>query len=278
MRNIHKNENALEGAYQALQRGIKCRQIYPATDFVSVVCIPSRLSPLRRRLFAGVVYGKDVRSAHMLTFTTDTSEVTYLMERDWRLRHLIETVGDLSYEVGGSAYEHVTHSVIEQMLSMKVGRAIEGRLHGLCGGEITCEAVLSLSVEEIRSCGIAARKAATLQELARTMPEPDLRALAELPDDEVRRALTAVLGIGKWTADMFLIFYLGRPDVLPVEDGTVRQVFRWLYGAPLTDDNVSEVVCSLWRPYSSTAVRYMYRALNLGIVDARQAADALLFG
>jgi DNA-3-methyladenine glycosylase II len=123
--------------------------------------------------------------------------------------------------------------------------------------------VLSLSPEQIRSCGVAARKAATLQELSRTMPEQRLRALAGLSDDEVRSALTAVRGIGRWTADMFLIFFLERPDVLPVEDGAVRQVFRWLYGAPLTDGNVREVVCSLWKPYSSTAVRYMYRALNL---------------
>lgn len=203
----------------------------------------------------------------MPTLTKDTPEVAYLMERDWRLRHLIEAVGDLGYEVTGGAYEHVAHSVIEQMLSMRVGRAIEGRLRGLCGGEITCESILSLSFEEIRSCGIAARKASTLQELARTLPECELRALAELPDDDVRAALMSVRGIGKWTADMFLIFYLGRPDVLPVEDGAVRQVFRWLYGAPLTDENVREVVCSLWRPYSSTAVRYMYRALNMGIVN-----------
>lgn len=65
---------------------------------------------------------------------------------------------------------------------------------------------------------------------------------------------------------MFLIFYLERPDVLPVEDGAVRQVFRWLYSATLTDDNVHEVVCSLWKPYSSTALRYMYRSLNSGFV------------
>lgn len=204
----------------------------------------------------------------MPTLTTNTPEVAYLMERDWRLGHLIEAVGDLSYEVSGSAFEHVAHSVIEQMLSMKVGRAIEGRLRELCGGEITGGAVLSLSLEEIHSCGVAARKAATLQELARTMPEQRLRALAVLSDDEVRSALTAVRGIGRWTADMFLIFYLERPDVLPVEDGAVRQVFRWLYGAPLTDDNVREVVCSLWKPYSSTAVRYMYRALNTGLVNS----------
>ena len=202
----------------------------------------------------------------MPTLTTNTPEVAYLMERDWRLRHLIEAVGDLSYEVSGSAFEHVAHSVIEQMLSMRAGRTIEGRLRGLCGGEITGEAVLSLSLEEIRSCGVAARKAATLQEFARTMPEQRLQALAGLSDDEVRAALTAVRGIGRWTADMFLIFYLERPDVLSVEDGAVRQVFRWLYGAPITDENLREVVCSLWRPYSSTAVRYMYRALNRGLL------------
>ncbi|MCI1933852.1 MAG: hypothetical protein LKJ31_01950 [Atopobiaceae bacterium] len=95
-------------------------------------------------------------------------------------------MGDLSYEVSGGAYERVAHSVIEQMLSMKVGRTIEGRLRRLCGSEITCEAVLSLSLEEIRSCSVAVRKATILQELARALPKCVLRALAGLPDDEVR--------------------------------------------------------------------------------------------
>lgn len=234
----------------------------------SDACVPPfRLNPLQRRVSAGIVYGNGYKAANIPTLMTQTPEVAYLMERDWRLRHLIETIGDLSYEVTGGAYEHVAHSVIGQMLSMKVGHAIEGRLRGLCGGEITCKAVISLSVEEIRSCGIAARKAAALQELARTMPKPELRALAGLSDDEVRCALTAVHGLGKWTDDMFLIYYLGRPDVLHVGDGAVGRVFKWLYGAPLTDDNLREVVCSLWRPYSSTAVRYMYRALNMGLVN-----------
>lgn len=71
------------------------------------------------------------------------------MERDCRPPHLIEVVGDLSYEVTGGVYEHVAHSVIEQMLSMKVGRAIEGRLRGICGGEITC--LMSVSVRNSAS-------------------------------------------------------------------------------------------------------------------------------
>lgn len=101
------------------------------------------------------------------------------------------------------------------------------------------------------------------------MSEQRLRALSKLSDDDVRTALTAVHGIGKWTADMFLIFYLERPDVLPVEDGAVRQVFKWLYGAPITDKGVRRVVCSLWKPCSSTAVRYMYSALNMGLLESK---------
>lgn len=211
----------------------------------------------------------------MPTLTSNTPEVAYLMERDWRLRHLIEAVGDLSYEVSGGAYEHVAHSVIEQMLSMKVGRAIEGRLHGLCGGEITSQAVLSLSIEEIRSVGIATKKARTLQELAERLPEPELIALVNLSDDEVRKVLTDIHGIGKWTADMFLIFYLDRPDVLPIEDKAIQQVFNWLYESPITDESVRNLVCSLWHPYSSIAVRYMYRALNNGFLESGTSINVL---
>lgn len=193
----------------------------------------------------------------MPTLATNTPEVAYLMERDWRLRRLIEAVGNLSYEVSGSAYEHVAHSVIEQMLSMKVGRTIEGRLRELCGGEITGETVLSLSLEEIRSCGVAARKAATLQKLARTTSEQRLRTLSKLSDDDVRTALTAVHDIGKRTARYVPNLLSRAPGRTAREDGAVRQVFKWLYGAPITDENVRVVICSLWQPYSSTAVRYI---------------------
>lgn len=211
----------------------------------------------------------------MPTLSIDCPEVSYIAERDWRLRHLIYAVSDLEYSVSGTAFSHLTHSVIEQMLSMKVGRAIEMRLKERCNGNICQEAILGLSIDEIRSTGISARKAETLHELAHTFPEQALEKLINMSDDEVRAALTTVRGIGKWTADMYLIFYLERPDVLPVEDGAIRQVFQWLYGAPLTDASVRDVICQLWKPYSSTAVRYMYRALNSGIVVGNDSKSAL---
>lgn len=202
----------------------------------------------------------------MTILTSSTYEVAYLAERDWRLRHLILAVGDLEYTVSGTAYSHLAHSVIEQMLAINVGRAIENRLAEECGGRICQEAILSLDVERIRSAGISSRKAETLIALAKSFSDEDLEELALIDDDEVRRRLTSVHGIGKWTADMFLIFYLERPDVLPVEDGAIRQVFKWLYGAQITDASVRDVVCTLWQPYSSIAARFMYRALNLGLL------------
>jgi len=211
----------------------------------------------------------------MPVLTPESPEVRYLSERDWRLGRLMAAVGELDYEVGGPAYAHLAHSVIEQMLSMKAGRTIQSRLEAACGGSVTQEAVLALPMEEIRACGIAARKAQAIVDLARAMPQERLDALAALPDDEVRAELTSIKGIGKWTADMYLIFHLDRPDVLPVEDGAIRQVFQWLYGAPITDANVRQVVCSLWHPHCSVAVRYMYLTLNRGIVAQGSAAEVL---
>lgn len=206
-------------------------------------------------------------------------EVQHLSERDWRLRHLMEALGPLSYSSEGTAYAHLAFSVIEQMLSMKAGRhTIEARLKDACGGEISPEAVQALGIEGMRSCGIAQRKAQTLLDLAKDMPEVRLQSLKDMEDDEVRAALTSVRGVGRWTADMYLIFYLLRPDVLPLEDGAVCQSFRWLYGVPLADDNVQKAICSLWHPYASAAVRYLYRALNEGLLAKGTAEDILGLG
>lgn len=161
------------------------------------------------------------------------------------------------------------------MFSMKVGRTIEDRLIERCGGNLSPDALIALSVEEIRACGVSSRKAANLKTLSEYAAENDLEALAKLDDAEVSPALQKLPGVGKWTCDMFLLFYLERPDILPVEDGAVRQVFKWLYGVPITSPDAREVVCSLWSPYSSTAVRYLYRALNNGFT--RSGAAELLY-
>ena len=213
----------------------------------------------------------------MPTITLDSREVEYLSERDFRLRRIMHYIGDLEYSRPESAFHSLAHSIIEQMLSMKAGRAIESRLQELCDGDYTPERIADITAENIKSCGMSFRKAQSLKTLAEYALANDLEALAELPDDQVYKTLVQLPGIGKWTCDMFMLFYLGRPDILPVEDGALRQAFEWLYGAPITNPDVRTVVCSLWSPYSSTAVRYLYRALNLGLTRQSNSPGAALF-
>lgn len=211
----------------------------------------------------------------MPTIRVDSREVRYLSERDWRLAHLIARIGDLDCYRSDSAFHNIAHSIVEQMLSMKAAARIEGRLLELCGGELTPERVVACSVDEIKACGISMHKAKSLHGFAEYACEHDVERFAVMPEEDVRRELMALPGIGIWTVDMFLLFYLGYPDILPVEDGAVRQAFLWLYGASITSPEVQEVICSLWHPYASTAVRYLYRALNCGLVKELNPSSLL---
>lgn len=195
----------------------------------------------------------------------NSQEVQHLCERDWRLAHLIEHIGPLEYHRPESAFHSLAHSIIEQMLSMKSAATIEGRVQALCGGTITPLTIIEASINELRSCGISGRKASNLQALAEYALEHDLEALTELSDTDIRNELLAMPGIGKWTCDMFLLFYLEREDILPIGDGAFRQAFQWLYGVPVENEGVRQVICDLWKPYSSTAARYLYRAINTGL-------------
>lgn len=211
----------------------------------------------------------------MSLISLDSKEVQYLAERDYRLRHLMLRIGNLEYNRSETAFRNLAHSIIEQMLSMKVGQVIEDRLADLCDGELSPEKVRALDVVEIKACGMSLRKAQSLQSLAVYALSNDLEALAEFSDEEVCKTLLQLPGIGKWTCDMFLLFYLERPDILPVEDGALKQSFEWLYEAPIMNKDVQRAVCSLWRPYSSIAVRYLYRALNTGLVKDILPAEKL---
>ncbi len=207
----------------------------------------------------------------MASISLDSPQVRYLSERDWRLGKLMSRIGDLEYSRPDSAFQSLAHSIIEQMLSMKAGHSIEQRLVERCGGELTPQSLGGLSVDEVKACGMSLRKAQSLHALAAYATEHDLEALAERTDEEVTTTLLDLPGVEKWTCDMFLLFYLERPDVLPVEDGAVRQAFQWLYGVPITDSCARVLVCSLWHPYASTAIRYLYRALNCGLVKGGEA-------
>lgn len=211
----------------------------------------------------------------MPVITIESHEVQHLRERDWRLAHLIRYIGPLEYKKPESAFHSLAHSIIEQMLSMKSASTIESRISNLCGGQLSPDVIASVSPEKLRECGISRRKASNLQALAKYANENDLECLALSSEENVRRELLALPGIGKWTCDMFLLFYLEKGDILPLEDGAFRQAFKWLYGVSAESEDVRHVVCDLWKPYSSTAARYLYRALNTDVTRSMRAIDLM---
>ena len=194
--------------------------------------------------------------------------VLYLCEHDRRLEKVIKVVGPIHYSLhGDNSYAFLIHEIIEQMLSVKAGQKIFARFAELCGGAISPDYVSKLSIEEIKEAGMSRSKARSILGLTTAIINGtiDLDSLCKMSDMEVIKQLTSIHGIGKWTAKMYLLFVLGRPDVLPYEDGAFLQTYRWLYNTLDCSPKAVEQKCRKWKPYSSVAARYFYRALDMGL-------------
>jgi DNA-3-methyladenine glycosylase II len=166
----------------------------------------------------------------------------------------------------GDAYGALLRSIVGQQLSTKAARTIYERLTGLFDDRApTPRELLAVDPEELRAAGLSRAKVAYLRDLAERVEDGDLELerLAELPDDEVVEQLTAVKGLGPWTVDMFLIFHLGRPDILPVGDLGIRRAAQIAYGLDeLPDAAELERIAEPWRPWRSLACLYLWRSLD----------------
>ena len=173
---------------------------------------------------------------------------------------------DLKRERAGDAYGTLLRSIVGQQLSTKAAATIYGRVLDLFGGHApTPKQLLKADPERMRAAGLSRAKVAYLRDLARHIEDGtlELERLPELPDEEVAAQLTAIKGLGQWTADMFLIFHLGRPDVLPVGDQGIRRAIQVEYGLrKLPDAKRMQKIAAPWRPYRSLASLYLWSALE----------------
>jgi len=188
----------------------------------------------------------------------------HLSDCDPLLAQLIKNVGPCTLQPGGEAFPLLVRSIISQMISTKAALAISARVvaalqpHGL-----TPAAVAATSEESLRGAGLSRSKVLALKDLAEralsgALP---LERLAELSDEEVIDCLVPVRGIGRWTAEMFLIFSLGRLDVLPVDDFGLRAGVRDVYQLPdLPTRAALRELGEAWRPYRSIATWYFWRS------------------
>lgn len=206
--------------------------------------------------------------AEIIRLVSNSTSIQYLCKKDKRLAKVISVIGPLEYEPHAEdPYPFLVHEIIEQMLSVKAGQKIYSRLEQLCDGQINPKIISNLSGEAIASIGTSKAKASYIKLLSETITEnPNFFAdLSQLPNDQVIKKLTALHGIGNWTAKMYLIFVLDRQDVLPFEDVAFLQSYKWLYKTDDTSPAAVKKKCKKWCPYSSIAARYLYRALDEGL-------------
>jgi DNA-3-methyladenine glycosylase II len=202
----------------------------------------------------------------------EAAAVAHLRAADPVLRAVIDEVGadDLGDRRAGRPNDHygaLLRSIVGQQLSTKAARAIFGRLIDRFGGRTPTPAeVLADDPEELRAAaGLSHAKVSFLRSLAEHVLDGslDLERLDTLPDDEVISELVAVKGIGAWSAHMFLMFHLQRPDVLAVGDLGIRRAMMIRYGLPaLPAPAEMERIAEPWRPHRTLACLFLWRSLE----------------
>jgi DNA-3-methyladenine glycosylase II len=202
----------------------------------------------------------------------ETEEALEVLRRDPVMAAMLDEFGPLDEVLRRrgrrptEAYGALLRAIVGQQLSTKAARSIYARLEEMFGGRAPTPAeLLAADSEEVRSVGLSRPKVAYLRDLAEHVEDGrlELDRLAELPDEEVIAQLTAVKGLGEWTAHMFLIFHLGRPDVLPVGDLGIRNAAASAYSleGPPKPAELTELAEG-WRPHRSLASLYLWRSLD----------------
>jgi DNA-3-methyladenine glycosylase II len=204
-----------------------------------------------------------------LIIQTDSPEVQTLSRNDPLLGRLITAIGDLTLDLRDDDFGSLVRSVIGQQLSVKAAATIWNRTVDLCG-VITPDAILSTSDERLRTAGLSKAKIAYVKDLSSKVGngQLELSRLREQADEDVIRSLRQVKGVGQWTAEMFLVFSLGRLDILSLGDAGLQRAANWLYGQQSAGKKIELVgLGDNWSPYRTLASLYLWEAINRGYVD-----------
>jgi DNA-3-methyladenine glycosylase II len=192
----------------------------------------------------------------------------HLQRRDRVLRKLIPQFGEARLQSRGDAFTTLARSIVGQQISVRAAQSVWERFVALLSGSSTRIApsrVLALPVPELRAAGLSARKAEYLADLAQHFESGavHVRQWQQMDDEAIIEELVAIRGIGRWTAEMFLIFHLMRPNVLPLDDlGLLKGIsVNYFSGEPVSRAEAREVG-DAWAPFRSVATWYLWRSLD----------------
>lgn len=187
------------------------------------------------------------------------------LKQDDKFRLLVETITVPDFSPSRKVYFDLLDSIVSQQLSVKVATVIFNRFRALFPENYPYpELVAALQMEQLRSVGLSNQKAAYLQNVAAFSLQYDLENhdWDTMSDDDIIAFLTQIKGVGKWTAQMILMFTIGRPDIFPIDDLGIQQAMARLYDLDAKDKQFKQKMTALaepWRPHRTIACRYLWR-------------------
>ena len=188
----------------------------------------------------------------------------HLMKKDRVMKRLIPQFGEASLQSRGDAFVTLARSIVGQQISVKAAQSVWNKFAAL-SKKITPAGVLKLKVDDMRAAGLSARKVEYLVDLALHFhgKTVHVKEWQSMDDEAIIAELVAIRGIGRWTAEMFLIFHLMRPNVLPLDDvGLINGISKnYFSGEPVSRSDAREVA-QAWQPYSTVATWYIWRSLD----------------
>lgn len=188
----------------------------------------------------------------------------HLLKKDRVMKRLIPTLGDTCLQARGDAFSTLARSIVGQQISVKSAQTVWHRFAAL-PAEMTPAHVLRLKVDDMRAAGLSARKVEYLVDLSIHFDagKVHVKDWQSMDDDAIIAELVAIRGIGRWTAEMFLIFYLTRPNVLPLDDvGLINGISQNYFSGESVSRSDAREVAAAWAPYCSVATWYIWRSLD----------------
>jgi DNA-3-methyladenine glycosylase II len=188
----------------------------------------------------------------------------HLAKKDRVMRRLIPLYGDACLQSHGDAFITLARSIVGQQISVKAAQTIWDRFEAL-PKKMLPASVLKLKVDDMRACGLSARKVEYLVDLALHFQSGALHTQqwAAMDDESIIAELVAIRGIGRWTAEMFLIFHLMRPNVLPLDDiGLINGIRQNYFSGEAVSRSEAREVAAAWQPYCTVATWYLWRSID----------------
>ena len=188
----------------------------------------------------------------------------HLVKKDRVMKRLIPQFGDACLQTRGDAFGTLARSIVGQQISVKAAQSVWAKFSAL-PKKVTPANVLRLKVDDMRGAGLSARKVEYLVDLAIHFDAGTVHVKdwAAMDDEAIIAELVAIRGIGRWTAEMFLIFYLMRPNVLPLDDvGLITGISQNYFSGESVSRSDAREVAAAWSPYCSVATWYIWRSLD----------------